>query len=76
MRLRSSSDTCLERWFRGANGRHRRSLWLAGQCGLRGEGRGTRFLRYGAGQVRFLDDDEAGSGVFQARRSWLTVGGE
>ena len=69
MHLRSSLDTCLECWFHGANGRHRHSLWLAGQCGLRGEGRETRFLRYGAGHVCFSDDDEAGSGMFHAQRS-------
>ena len=64
MRLRSSSDTCGEFEERGMSGRHKRSLWPAGQCGRSGDGRGERFLRYGAGLLGFFDDG-VGSCVFQ-----------
>ena len=74
MRLRSSSDTCGELEERGMSGRHKRSLWPAGQCGRSGDGRGERFLRYGAGLWCFLGGD-TGSCVFPARCPFLAVGG-
>ena len=57
----------------GASGCHRHSLWLAGQCGWRDEGRGVRFLWYGAGHGGF-PGWEGGRGASQGQHSWLVEG--
>jgi len=59
--------------MQGMSGRHKRNLWLAGQCGRRDDGRGVRFLWYGAGFWCFLDDG-VGSLAFHGWHSCLVEG--